>query len=131
MSGEDRPSYQRGLKEPWKPGQSGNPAGRPVGARSKLQESYLVDLLEIWQAKGKAGLERVMKNDPATIVRVVAQLLPKEVKFESAALSEMSDDELSRIIDIIRATIPSLASAGNGTETPSEPDETPPLPTIQ
>jgi Family of unknown function (DUF5681) len=29
----------------WKPGQSGNPAGRPKGARSKLGESFLVGML--------------------------------------------------------------------------------------
>ena len=31
---------QSGLT-PWQPGQSGNPSGRPKGARSKLSEGFL------------------------------------------------------------------------------------------
>ena len=33
----------------WKPGQSGNPAGRPVGARNRLAETFLEDLYRDWQ----------------------------------------------------------------------------------
>ena len=32
----------------FKPGQSGNPAGRPKGARSRLQENFLAALAEKW-----------------------------------------------------------------------------------
>ncbi|WP_458193262.1 DUF5681 domain-containing protein [Bradyrhizobium sp. UFLA05-153] len=31
------------MAPPWPPGQSGNPAGRPRGSRSKLSESFLSD----------------------------------------------------------------------------------------
>jgi len=121
--GEDTPEKHRNLIEPWKPGQSGNPKGRPKGARNKLQEAYLADLLAIWEASGKEGLERVMKDDPATIVRVVAGLLPKEVKIDANPLGDMTDDELSRLIDIIRSALPSPAACGSSADEASEPKQ--------
>ena len=36
-----RKHRQRGLI-PWKPGQSGNPKGRPQGSRNKLTEDFFV-----------------------------------------------------------------------------------------
>ena len=38
----------------WKPGQSGNPAGRPLGARQRISEKLLADLAEVWETNGKA-----------------------------------------------------------------------------
>ena len=42
---------------PWKKGQSGNPKGRPVGARHKFSEAFCEDLHEVWKAQGKQALE--------------------------------------------------------------------------
>lgn len=69
---------------PWrfKPGQSGNPAGRPKGSRSKLAEDFLRDILEAWQRGGAEALERVRKDDPSTFLKVVASILPKEVQLD-------------------------------------------------
>ena len=77
-------------QKPWqfKPGQSGNPAGRPKGSRQKLAESFLADLAAHWSLNGKDALEEAYKKNPVEYVRVVASLLPKnvavdvDVKFE-------------------------------------------------
>ena len=68
-------------QKPWqfKPGQSGNPAGRPKGSRQKLAESFLADLAEHWQANGKQALQEAYEKNPVEYVRVVASLLPKNV----------------------------------------------------
>ena len=50
-----RKHRQRGLI-PWKPGQSGNPKGRPQGSRNKLSEEFFRDLCDAWQAFGKPAL---------------------------------------------------------------------------
>jgi Family of unknown function (DUF5681) len=71
-----------GLK-PWQPGESGNPAGRPVGARSKLSEEFLQNFYEEWQKHGPAALEWVANNDQSTFVRCAAALIPKNLNVET------------------------------------------------
>jgi Family of unknown function (DUF5681) len=62
----------------FKPGQSGNPGGRPKGSRNKLSEEFFQDLYDVWQAFGKPALETMAMLYPAEFVRLVASLLPKE-----------------------------------------------------
>ena len=68
-------------QKPWlfKPGQSGNPAGRPKGSRQKLAESFLADLAAHWSLNGKTALQAAYEKNPVEYVRVVASLLPKNV----------------------------------------------------
>jgi phage terminase small subunit len=60
-------------------GKSGNPVGRPKGSRNKLGEQFLNDLRGEWQRSGVSALERVAKDDPTAFVKVVANVLPREV----------------------------------------------------
>ena len=62
----------------FKPGQSGNPAGRPKSARSKLSENFLKDALEAWEVNGKAALEDMATEKPADFAKMIASLVPKE-----------------------------------------------------
>ena len=39
--GDNTSKKHRNLKEPWKPGRSGNPKGRPKGARNRLGTEFL------------------------------------------------------------------------------------------
>jgi hypothetical protein len=63
----------------FKPGQSGNPLGRPKGARSKFSEAFIEDLQGCWNEHGAAVLERVARDDPSTLLRVAASLMPKDI----------------------------------------------------
>jgi hypothetical protein len=90
---------------PFKPGQSGNPKGRPKGARNKLGEEFLTQLCEDFEVHGAAVIERVRQEDPATYIRVIAGLLPKELKSASGPFAELSIEELELIASAARAAL--------------------------
>jgi hypothetical protein len=66
----------------FKPGQSGNPAGRPKGARSKLGEAFLKELLTDWEEHGAKAIQDMRDDKPGDYVKVVASILPKEITGE-------------------------------------------------
>jgi Family of unknown function (DUF5681) len=61
----------------FKPGQSGNPAGRQKGSRNRLSERFIADFCEIWEKHGIEALRKLANDDPAAFCRVAASLLPK------------------------------------------------------
>ena len=56
LDNNSRELVQRGEKGQLKPGSILNPRGRPKSARSKLSESFLVDLHDVFLERGKACL---------------------------------------------------------------------------
>ncbi|SRR5579883_258761 len=77
-----RSSADRLKQYAWKPGQSGNPAGRPKGARQKLAEAFLDGMLSAYEKGGAAAIEAVMKKEPAKFISVLAQIIPKQVEID-------------------------------------------------
>lgn len=69
---------KRVIGRPFQPGQSGNPAGRPKGARSKLGEAFVDALLKDWTDNGVQAIIDMREERPGDYVKVVASLLPKE-----------------------------------------------------
>ena len=68
----------------WKPGQSGNPMGRPKGAKNKVSEKFLENLQDNWEKHGVNALEKAAENDPMQYVKMVASLVPRELKQETS-----------------------------------------------
>ena len=71
--------HKRVVGVPFKPGQSGNPAGRPKGARSKLGEAFIDALLADWNTNGVQAIIDMRDERPGDYVKVIASILPKEV----------------------------------------------------
>ena len=71
----------------WQKGRSGNPAGRPEGARSKLGEQFLHDTLKAWGKHGKRALEVMATEDPSRFAQMVSAILPKEFNVTTHALT--------------------------------------------
>ena len=63
---------------PWQPGQSGNPAGRPIGARQKIAELIINDIRVEWERSGAAILQRMAIEEPAKFAQLAAGLIPRE-----------------------------------------------------
>ena len=67
----------------FRPGQSGNPAGRPKGSRNKINERTLKIIAEVQAAEdtqlARAALEKLRDEDPQAFWRLLSGLLPKQV----------------------------------------------------
>jgi hypothetical protein len=63
---------------PFKPGESGNPKGRPKGARNRLGTQFLEALEADFNQFGSQAIALVREKKPEVYMRVVADLLPKE-----------------------------------------------------
>jgi hypothetical protein len=99
----------------FRPGQSGNPRGRPKGSRHKLGEDFFAAMAADFEKHGPATIAKVRQERPADYLKIVASILPKELNVRTNPLEEMSDDELAAGIEILQSII---AAQGEG-EDPS------------
>src|SRR5262245_23746670 len=105
MASNHSPRQQQNLRPAWRPGQSGNPVGRPKGSRNKLSEAFLQDLQAHWQEHGKDAIHQVYKSRPHEYVKIVASLCPKELHIEQNALDSLADDEVLEALAVVRELI--------------------------
>jgi len=99
----------RVVGRPFQPGQSGNPAGRPKGARSKLGEAFLDALSKDWAEYGIKAILDAREKNPGEYVKIVASLLPKEISGPDGEPIEVAALDHSKLSE---ATLREIAAAG-------------------
>lgn len=118
----------------YKPGQSGNPNGRPKGARNRLGEAFLEALEKDFEMHGVAAIEEVRTDKPDQYLKVIASILPKEFNVKVDALEEMSDEQLDSHIKRLAAALSLEIGIGQGAQAEATQKGTKPareLPTVQ
>jgi hypothetical protein len=104
-SAEPTASKQRG--RPFMPGQSGNPSGRPKGAKNKLTDLFLSAIADDFAEHGAEALARVRAQDPASYLKIVGSLVPRELVLQreegpAVDYAELSHDELVDLLEAVR-----------------------------
>lgn len=89
----------------FRPGQSGNPKGRPLGSRNKLGEEFIAALNEDFQQHGKAAIQKVRNEKPDQYLKVVASIVPKDLNVNVNNFDGMSDDELRSELRSLAASL--------------------------
>ena len=94
----------------WKPGESGNPNGRPVGSRNQFSNAFMADLSAVWAEHGKTAMEITAKTQPAVFFATAARVLPKDVQIAlEANYAGLNADDLA-ILRAIKEAIPDAGS---------------------
>src|SRR6516225_11097380 len=104
---------------PWKPRQSGNLNGRPVGSRTVFSQAFLKDLAEVWSEEGREAMLKTAKTNPTIFFATCARLIGPEVKLtiEQSLPAGLSADDWSvmrEIVEAIRQAIPDASSQPPG-----------------
>jgi Family of unknown function (DUF5681) len=90
----------------WQPGVSGNPAGRLRGSRNALSEEVICALLRDFRQHGQKAVARVRRTQPAAYLKILALLVPREMKVEhSGGVKAMTDEQLEQGIEAITAML--------------------------
>jgi hypothetical protein len=103
----------------WKPGQSGNLNGRPVGTRQAFSAGFLRDLAEVWSEEGRETMVKAARANPATFFAVCARLIGPEVKLtiEQSLPGNLSAEDwamMREIVEAVKQAIPDAASQPPG-----------------
>jgi Family of unknown function (DUF5681)/Bacterial regulatory helix-turn-helix protein, lysR family len=98
----------------WKPGQSGNANGRPVGSRQVFSAAFLSDLAAVWQEHGKDTMLHTAKNQPTTFFAVCSRLIPSDVKLTvEQTFAGLSGDDYALLKEIVFAVRQAILDASS------------------
>jgi uncharacterized protein DUF5681 len=98
----------------WQPGQSGNPKGRPIGSRNKLNEKFILALHDDFAKHGPAVIAEVRETRPEVYLKVIASILPRELHFKSESVFEgMTNEQLDEALGSIRCVLAARSAKGN------------------
>ncbi len=109
------PVPQRANGTSWRPGQSGNPSGRPIGSRSAFSSAFLSDLMAVWQEHGRETMVHCAKHDPSLFFGICSRVLPKDVAVSITERTPggLAPDDWQLVLAMLDATKTALPDASS------------------
>src|SRR5262245_20106514 len=87
-----------------------NPHGNRHRTRHLLNQEFMQALLLNFRHEGKKAIEKVARNQPAVYLKILALLVPREMKLEhSGGVKAMSDEEIEQAIEAIQTMLAARA----------------------
>ena len=106
--------------------------GRPKGARNKLGEEFLQDMLADWKINGVEAISKVRDEKPDVYLKVVASILPKELNVRVSEFDDLTDDQLARQLAAIATQLANAGvDFGPRIGAPETPEQTGSVSTVQ
>jgi hypothetical protein len=107
----------------FKPASSGNLSADVHIARRRVNDAFLRDLIAHWQENGREILERVGREQPGVFMKVMAMLMPRELKVESTqtVVGGLPDEQLHSMIHELQERIAAKLSGENAKVLSAEP----------
>ena len=100
----------------FKPGQSGNPAGRKPGSRNKLGEAFIAAMYDDFTEHGADVIEKVRIEKPDQYLKVVASILPQQLNVRVSEFDELTEDQIDQRINALARALQletgTIAAAG-------------------
>lgn len=75
--------------------------GRPKGSRQALSIAFCADLEKAWQEQGISVINRVIAERPQDFLKIVANLMPKDINMRVQHLEDLTDDQLLRKLNAL------------------------------
>ena len=89
---------------PFQPGESGNPGGKAVGTRNRLNADFLNKIADDFKVHGKEAIAAAREKDPMGYVKALCALQPKQIE-QTQPLDDLTDAELLAGIALLRSRL--------------------------
>ena len=97
-------TFQRGV--------SGNPHGNRHRTRHLLNQEFMQALLLHFRQHGKKAIEKVAREQPASYLKILGLLVPREHRVEpSNPLKNLTDEQLEAMIEYLEASLEAQAQS--------------------
>jgi hypothetical protein len=91
-------------------GVSGNPHGNRHRTRHLLNQEFMQALLLNFRHEGKKAIEKVARNQPGVYLKILALLVPRELKLEHhGGVKAMTDEQIEQAIEAIQSMLAARA----------------------
>src|SRR5437016_1503309 len=91
---------------------SGNPHGNRHRTRHLLNQEFMQALLLHFRQHGKKAIEKVAREQPASYLKILGLLVPREHKVEhSNAIKNLTDEQLEAMIEHLEVSLETQAQS--------------------